>query len=136
MGNSSGSRPRSDSFNSSIGSGRFGAGFHFAWEVRGTFSRKALPPAMRCFTVGPSKVDAPRALAASLSRSDFVPMSLMFFTDPCYQLFASPRLPFRRSWETSAILRLNLRARQGQRRPSEFPYGIKKECSERERSEG
>src|ERR1700683_5220888 len=129
MGNSSGSRPRSDSFNSSIGSGRFGAGFHFAWEVRGTFSRKALPPAMRCFTVGPSKVDAPRALAASLSRSDFV-------TDPVYQLFAYPRLPFRPSWETSAILRLNLRARQGQRRPSEFPYGIKKECSERERSEG
>src|ERR1700730_4047248 len=55
MGKSSDKRPRSDSFSSVTGSGRSGAGAHFAWEVRGTRPRKALPAVMRSSTVGPSE---------------------------------------------------------------------------------
>src|SRR5271155_711656 len=54
MGRRSDNRPRSDSFSSATGSGRSGAGDHFACEFRGTRSRKALPAAMRSSTEGPS----------------------------------------------------------------------------------
>src|SRR5579862_6958766 len=71
MGSSAASRPRSACFSSWMGSGRLGAGFHCAWDDRGTRSRKDLPAAKRSAADGPMpgafrRLDFSRVLSRAL----------------------------------------------------------------------